>query len=136
MSEKKKHVCLTIAFRNNRIRITKETLLCLGDPRFVQLLINPETRMLAIRCVDKMESGDQTHRVKYQNSHDCYFEMYSKPLVEKFGDVFEQFDKGSTYRFYGEAYPTQQLACFHLSDAVKIDPIISEVNNGDKTENQ
>lgn len=40
---------LFIDLKKNRIRIHKQTLHLLGDPEYIQLLINPVTRLIAVR---------------------------------------------------------------------------------------
>ena len=40
---------LVIDCRSNRIRIHRKTLHMLGDPEYVQILINPTTRCIAFR---------------------------------------------------------------------------------------
>lgn len=40
---------LCIDLKKNRIRIHKLTLHMLGDPEYIQLLVNPCTHMIAIR---------------------------------------------------------------------------------------
>lgn len=40
---------LCIDLKKNRIRIHKHTLHMLGDPEYIQLLVNPCTHMIAVR---------------------------------------------------------------------------------------
>ena len=42
---------LCIDLKKNRIRIHKLTLHMLGDPEYIQLLVNPQNSMIAIRKV-------------------------------------------------------------------------------------
>ena len=40
---------LCIDLKKNRIRIHKQTLRLLGNPEYIQLLVNPDIHMIAIR---------------------------------------------------------------------------------------
>ena len=48
-----------------RIRIYKRTLHMLGDPKFIQLLINPEDLLIIVRAAN--QSGSMTHRIALEN---------------------------------------------------------------------
>ena len=47
---------LCIDLKKNRIRIHKLTLHKLGDPEYIQLLVNPTARMIAIRCSNREDN--------------------------------------------------------------------------------
>ena len=46
-------VTLSIDLKKYRIRVHKSTLHLLGDPRYIQLLINPSDQIVAIRSVER-----------------------------------------------------------------------------------
>ena len=45
------------------IRIHKALFRQLGEPRYIQLLVNPDDGVVAIQTVEKEMSGGQTHRI-------------------------------------------------------------------------
>lgn len=44
-----------IDLKKNRIRIYKHTLQMLGKPDYIQLLVNPADRIIAVRCTDSQD---------------------------------------------------------------------------------
>ena len=77
---------VTIDLKKARIRIFKTTIHALGDPKHIQLLVNPVNKTVAIRSVEKEVSGDQAHRVKLV-SGDSY-EIYSRSFISKLWNRF------------------------------------------------
>ena len=52
---------ILVDLKKRRIRIRKSTLHQLGDPEYIQLLVDPTDRMVAIRAVDHETTRDQKH---------------------------------------------------------------------------
>ena len=101
-----------------RIRIHKITLHLLGDPDYIQLLVNPFSKIIAIR---KGNSDDHLS-IKIRNnrfSNDC-FEIFSKQLMRSIMLVYEDLEYGSSYRIYGDMDPNNEIAIFSINDVVKI----------------
>ena len=73
---------ISIDLKKYRIRIHKQTIHLLGDPKYIQLLVNPLTMAVAIRPVEKELSGDQSHKVNMSlmNSDNSY-EIYSRYFI-------------------------------------------------------
>ena len=46
--------------------------------------------------------------------NDSYIELYSKSLIDKFGDAFTQYEKGKIYRIFGGVVPDKQSLYFDL----------------------
>lgn len=57
---------MCVDLKQFRIRIYKTTLHSLGDPKYIQILVNPNDKAVAIRSVDVEMSGDQTFRINFQ----------------------------------------------------------------------
>ena len=57
---------LCIDLKKNRIRIHKLTLHMLGDPEYIQLLVNPQDSMIAIR--KSVRKDYLAHRVRYSKA--------------------------------------------------------------------
>ena len=99
--------------KKNRIRIHKQTLHMLGDPEYIQLLVNPNSGMFALRGSFK---GDHlAHRVKkYQISPDNCYEIYSKNLMIALVKVNSDLREDQSYRIYGEMISNVGVARFDL----------------------
>ena len=60
----------------------------LGEPRYIQLLVNPDEGVVAIQTVDKEMSGGQTHRIVEKRMHsENSYEIYSRPFIRKLREV-------------------------------------------------
>ena len=71
---------LSIDLKKNRIRIHKRTLHLLGNPEYIQLLVNPDDRTIAI--MKGISSDVLAHRVYYdriKKGQSC--ELYSMKHV-------------------------------------------------------
>ena len=117
-----------IAFYTNRyrIRIFRSTLKALGLPNYIQLLVNPQDGLLAIKGFQE-KPRHQFHRVNYKqlipkNSLD----IHSHYLVHQLKNVCEDVPETKYYRIEGKSYPKERIAVFRLADAVVSD---EEVEN-------
>lgn len=108
---------LVIDMRKNRIRIHKQTLHLLGDPDFVQLLVNPSTQTIAIRC--STSNDHLAHRIHWKtiSGKQCC-ELYSKILMDTMSDVFLYLSPNQSYRITGKLYEKNRLAHFSLKNSV------------------
>ena len=108
---------LCVDLRKNRIRIHKQTLHMMGDPEYIQLLVNPETHVIAVR--KSIREDFLAHKVSKAQltSKNCY-ELYSKILVGQLCKVKTDWDKNESYRIYGELFPEQGLASFDMTETV------------------
>ena len=76
-------VSIAIDMKKDRIRIHRTTLMQLGKPKYLQLLVNPDLRIVAIRGSENRSK--EKHFVNYSfMKTDASFELYSKNLVKKF----------------------------------------------------
>ena len=112
-SDRKPVICFDFKTKN-RIRVHKVTMHLLGDPDFIQILVNPMSKTIAIR---KGSSNDPLSiRLKRNMTNkDCY-EFFSKELLSSFKMVFDKLENGNTYRIYGEMDPKNEVAQFRISD--------------------
>ena len=60
-------ITMSIDMKKCRIRIHKHTLHILGDPLYIQILINTESKQIAIKRVDVPQSGDQSRKTNVRN---------------------------------------------------------------------
>ena len=72
---------LSIDLKKSLIRIHRNTLRLLGDPDYIQLLINPNSKMIAIKAGDKRDY--LAHKVKKYRFETGYsYELYCKDLLQ------------------------------------------------------
>ncbi len=113
---------ISIDLKKFRIRIHKESLHFIGDPQYIQFLVNISSRLVAIRAVDKEQVDLQTHRVdQTRMESDFSFEIYSRPFIERLCKEFDCFNKGNSYRLTGTAIKSERIAVFPLDSLQKID---------------
>ncbi|MBR3245870.1 MAG: hypothetical protein IKF90_24710 [Parasporobacterium sp.] len=113
-------VSLSIDMKKYRIRIYKTTLHLLGDPSYIQLLVNPVNGDVAIQSVDHVVSGDQTHKVsKKAMASDNSIEIYSRSFITRLIDVAGELDRDCLYQMSGRVIPSKRIAVFSLKAMTK-----------------
>ena len=103
--------------KKERIRIHRQTLNLMGRPEYIQLLVNPEQGMFALRGSFK---GDHlAHRIRksFFTSDNCY-EIYSKHLMQQLVRVNSELLEDQSSRIYGEMVPMAGIARFNLHNLV------------------
>lgn len=120
MDENKITVSFAINMKKDRIRIHRTTLVKLGQPKFLQLLVNPTEKIVAIRGLDKRDKD--THIVNYSFfKTDASFEIYSKQLVSTLMSLLPKLEKDCTYRLTGEVRPNEKIAFFSLDTMMRVE---------------
>ncbi|OON87457.1 hypothetical protein BXO88_04080 [Oribacterium sp. C9] len=118
----KQPVSITIDIKKRRLRIFKSTLHNLGDPPYIQLLINPDCLVVAIKSISHSFKGDQTHKVSKRTLHsDNCVEICSKSFIEKLIEISPNLDRSFNYRMNGEIVPDEKLAVFSLKGLTRIE---------------
>lgn len=113
---------MSIDLKKYRIRVHKESLHLIGDPKYIQFLVNINSRLVAIRAVDKEQVDLQTHRVdQTRMESDFSLEIYSRPFIERLCKEFNCLGDGNSYRLTGTAIQTERIAVFSLDSLRKID---------------
>lgn len=106
---------MAIDLKKNRIRIHKATIHHLGDPKYIQLLIHPQSMAVAIRCLDKPHSGEPHHKVSQRKmASDNSYEIYSSSLMVKLSETIPNLDCGFSYRMSGKLDTEKRIAVFDL----------------------
>lgn len=114
-------VSLSFDTKKNRIRIHKSTLHLLGDPPYIQLLINPKEHIVAIKSVEHAVSGDQTHKVSSKTLRSSNsVEIYSSSFIDKLKEVTDGLDNGNLFRMEGKVIPSEGLAVFSFKSLRQI----------------
>lgn len=113
---------ISIDLKKFRIRVHKESLHLIGDPEYIQFLVNIKSRLVAIRAVEKEQVDLQTHRVdQTRMESDFSFEIYSRPFIARLCKEFDCFNEGNSYRLTGTAIPPERIAVFAIDSLQKID---------------
>lgn len=113
-------IVFSVDIKKSRIRIYKSTLHQLGDPRYIQLLVNPTDRKAAIRGDDRR--CKESHEVCFSRLRPDYcFELYSKQFVTLLMTLFPDLEKNCTYRFTGEVRKAERIAVFSLDSIQRVE---------------
>lgn len=92
---------LSIDLKKSLIRVHRNTLRLLGDPDYIQLLINPNAKMIAIKAGDKRDY--LAHKVrKYRFETGYSYELYCKDLLQTMMTVDCGWEYGNIFRLYGQ----------------------------------
>ena len=115
---------ISIDLKKYRIRIHKESLHLIGDPKYIQILVNINSRMVAIRAVESGKVDLQTFKVD-QNciNSDFSYEIYSRHFITRLCNEFDCFKKSECYRLTGTAIESERMAVFTIDSLQKIDNI-------------
>lgn len=117
---------LVIDLKKNRIRIHKKTLHMLGDPEYVQILVNPQKSTIAIRNCNADDY--RSERIKWQliSGRQCC-EFYSKYLIKCLRGVCFDWKDDRSYRIDGKLIASENLAQFSMTKSVLIEGL--DINN-------
>lgn len=115
-------VTMAIDTKKYGIRIHKALFRQLGEPRYIQLLVNPDDAAVAIQTVEKETFRGQTHRivVKRMQSESSY-EIYSRAFIFKLREVAPSIEDGGAYRLTGNIIPSLKAAVFSLDTLQRMD---------------
>lgn len=108
-------VAMTIDLKKNRIRVHKTTLHMMGDPGYLQLLVNPGEMLVAIRGVNKPHLSDSLHRVSPGKLRsDNSYEIYSMAFIAALYSLIGKQNQGYLLHLSGKVLPTKDAAVFSL----------------------
>lgn len=113
---------VSIDFKKNRIRIHRESLRLIGDPKYIQLLVNVNKSQVAIRGIESDGRDSHAHKVNRTiPGTDFSFEIYSQSFIEKLRNAFDGFDEKCTYRLTGTAFLRGRAVVFPINSKQKVD---------------
>ncbi|MEA5015098.1 MAG: hypothetical protein VB099_11105 [Candidatus Limiplasma sp.] len=112
---------LTIDLKRNRFRIYRKTLRYLGDPAFIQFLINPEELYIAILGSDKPIPGGTANKINLNLELKSCIEFYSTALMNGLFKIFGALDCRYSYHLAGEIDQTNRVAYFSLYTLKKVE---------------
>lgn len=120
---------LSIDFKKNRIRVHKSVLHSLGDPKYIQLLVNPTSMEVAIRCIDIPLSGEPTHQISEKRlKSDNSYEIYSLPFLYKLAELVPETRSQGVFHLAGKVFTNKKMAIFSLTSMRRIDAQGGESN--------
>lgn len=114
---------MSIDLKKNRIRIHKTVLHSLGDPTYIQLLVNPAGMVVAVRRIDVPLSGEPVHKISEKRLRsDNSYEIYSLSFLQKLFELVPSIDAGGLYHLSGEVFPAKGMALFDLKTLNRVGP--------------
>ena len=126
MSEQtQQQVTIAVDLKKYRIRIHRNTLALLGTPKYIQLLVSPSAKMMAIQGVDTRTRF--THRVNLSALRpDNSYEIYSSLFVSQLLALVTDLDAKCTYQLTGEIITEENAAVFPLNTLQEVDSLEAE----------
>ena len=110
---------LVIDTKKRRLRIYKQTLALLDNPEYIQLLVNPEKKMILLCPATSRQASCEWIKWKQLNENQCC-EIYSTSFVEKLMLLSNVWDKNMSYKLTGTLLPKQKFILYHMEDAVSL----------------
>lgn len=110
---------LVIDTKKRRLRIYKQTLALLDNPEYIQLLVNPEKKMILLCPSTSRQASCERIKWKQLNENQCC-EIYSTSFVEKLMLLSNVWDKNMSYKLTGTLLPKQKFILYHMEDAVSL----------------
>ncbi len=116
VNESRLTATMSIDTKRSRIRIHKAMLHQLGDPHYIQLLVDPNGMTVAVRCVDTPLFSGAVHAVSRERlCSDFPYEIYSRFFVTKLSSLTPVMGEGHLYHMRGKIMPSQRMAVFDLN---------------------
>ena len=112
---------MTIDLKRYRFRIHKTTLHCLGDPKFVQIMINPENLYMTILGFDKPIAGGACKKIIATLSAKSNMEFNNSALLGEILKIFGMLDFRYSYHLSGEIDQINRVAYFYFNTLKKIE---------------
>lgn len=110
---------IVVDFKKYRIRIHNTTLLSLGSPEYIFLLVNPGECTLAILRSDRF--NPRAHRISSVLLEGVKpIELYSRSLIKTLRDVCSDWQDHKSYRLYGDIILSEGIVRFYMSDALPV----------------
>ncbi|XVG96649.1 hypothetical protein ACGCUP_03910 [Eubacteriales bacterium KG125] len=113
-------VCIDL--KKNRIRIHKTTLHMIGDPSFINLLVNPKEKLIAIKKSSAKDKSALRIRSNQLNDGNCV-EFGCRDLILLLKDIDNSWQINSSYRIYGKYNKGECLAQFSIKDSIPTEEI-------------
>ena len=126
MSEQtQQQVTIAVDLKKYRIRIHRNTLALLGTPKYIQLLVSPSAKMMAIQGVDTRTRFIHLVNLSALRPDNSY-EIYSSLFVSQLLALVTDLDAKCTYRLTGEIIAEENAAVFPLNTLQEVDSLEAE----------
>ena len=103
--------------KKNRIRIHRNTLRQIGNPEYIQLLVNPDQKMIGIKA--SCAEDKLAHKVKdYFVINGNSYELYSRELLYSLSQLNLSWEKFNIFRLEGNIYPDKKIALFSMDNII------------------
>jgi len=113
---------MSFDLKKSRIRIHKSTIRAVGDPKYLDLLVNPVKRLVAVKAHDNATPKKDAHRVKqHLMESDNSYEIYSQPFMNKLLEVTGELEKNCSYRITGRFIPSEKMVVYSLDTITRIE---------------
>lgn len=108
-----------IDMKKNRIRIHRRTLQMLGNPGYIQLLVNPDAKTIAVKCTTKLDH--LAHRIPENDLlHNKCCELYSRNFLKALRTTSCKWTDKKTYLIYGTLIESCHLVQFSMEDSISV----------------
>lgn len=109
---------LSIDMKHNLIRIHKATLSALGNPKYIQLLINPDDKCIVI--MEGHSKDKLAHHVRYEKIQKGQsFELYSTILLQNLLSISDHCETMKAYRIYGVYHQEHNIIKFPIKNCIQ-----------------
>ena len=105
----------TITIGKNGLAFSKTAVIRLGKPEYVELLVNDDDKIIAIRALsEQSETSTNFFRPGKKN---IMVRWNYQDLIERITEMMNWDTENKTYKVRGEYYPEDNLLSFSLKDA-------------------
>ena len=111
---------ICIDMKKGRMRIHKETLYLLGEPKYIEILVNPKKKGFIVRNSAGGKNSHSVELAKLIEVRQCY-ELYSRQFIREINTLSDSLKKTKSYRITGHLNLERNAAFFSLDDATVID---------------
>ena len=131
MSEKDNIAKMTIDLNRSRFRIHQETLKKLGNPMYIQFLVNTEEMLIAVLGSDRPLAGGTANKVQIiREDGSRSVEFYSSTLLRGIYSMIGLVDTRYSYRLTGEVDRSNRVAYFSMNTIKRNKRNVSEDEQG------
>lgn len=107
---------ITLDFKKYRIRITKQTVNMMRYPDNIQILVNPEHKLIALRATENKSKDSQKIKRGPEYKREEY-ELFSKNFLEELLSISSDLKAGKTYRVTGSFIDSENMSIFDINSA-------------------
>ena len=122
-----KNPTISINLKYSWIVIQKPTLKLLGNPEYIQILVNPTEKSIVLCRSNENDHLAQHIREDVFTNRKVTYRLHSQLLVKGLQKTYPAWDNENTYQIKGRFMPALNIIKFRMKDSA----IITD-NDGDK----